>query len=55
MGDACSAFLGFTLGILAIATSVEGTINLWTWLILCGVFVVDATTTLIRRMIRGEQ
>ena len=55
MGDACSAFLGFTLGILAIATSIEGTINLWTWLILCGVFVVDATTTLIGRMVRGEK
>ena len=55
MGDACSGFLGFTLGLLAIVTSMEGTINLWAWLILCGVFVVDATTTLIRRMIRGEK
>ena len=55
MGDACSGFLGFTLGLLAIVTSMQGTINLWAWLILCGVFVVDATTTLIRRMIRGEK
>ena len=30
MGDACSGFLGFTLGLLAIITSLEGTINLWT-------------------------
>lgn len=55
MGDACSGFLGFTLGLLAISTSLEGTINLWAWLILFGVFVVDATTTLIRRMVRGEK
>ena len=53
MGDACSGYLGFTLGLLAIVTSMEGAINLWAWLILCGVFIVDATTTLIRRMIRG--
>lgn len=55
MGDACSGFLGFTLGLLAIITSMEGAINLWAWAILCGVFVVDATTTLISRMIRGEK
>jgi Fuc2NAc and GlcNAc transferase len=55
MGDACSGYLGFTLGLLAIVTSMQGAINLWAWLILCGVFVVDATTTLIRRMIRGEK
>lgn len=55
MGDACSGFLGFTLGLLAVVTSYEGTINLWSWLILCGVFVVDATTTVVRRMVRGER
>ena len=55
MGDACSGFLGFTLGFLAIVTSLEGAINLWTWLILFGVFVVDATTTLVRRVMRGEK
>jgi Fuc2NAc and GlcNAc transferase len=54
MGDACSGFLGFMLGLLAIVTTIEGSMNLWTWLILCGVFVVDATTTLIRRMVQGE-
>jgi Fuc2NAc and GlcNAc transferase len=55
MGDACSGFLGFTLGLLMIATSVEGAINLWAWAILCGVFLVDATTTVIRRMVRREK
>jgi len=55
MGDACSGFLGFALGLFAIITSLEGAINLWAWLILFGVFLVDATTTLIRRVLRGEK
>ena len=55
MGDACSGFLGFTLGLLAIITSLEGAINVWAWLILLGVFIVDATATLITRMSRGEK
>jgi len=55
MGDACSGFLGFTLGLLAIVTSTNGVMNIWSWLILFGVFVVDATTTLITRVALGEQ
>lgn len=55
MGDACSGFLGFTLGLLVIVTSAEGVINLWTWLTLFGVFLVDATATLLRRMVRKEK
>lgn len=54
MGDACSGFLGLSLGILAIATSTGEAINLWSWMILAGVFVVDATTTLLIRMLRGQ-
>ena len=55
MGDACSGFLGFTLGMLAIITSTSGVMNIWSWLILFGVFVIDATTTLITRLIRREK
>lgn len=54
MGDAGSGFLGFILGAFALLTSVSGVLPLWSWLILLGVFVVDATTTLMRRMLRGE-
>ncbi len=54
MGDACSGFLGFVLGLLAITTSATTDMSIWSWVILCGVFVVDATVTLIRRMLRGE-
>jgi Fuc2NAc and GlcNAc transferase len=41
MGDACSGFLGFVLGALAVITSIYGPLNLWVWLILGGVFLVD--------------
>ena len=54
MGDACSGFLGFVLGLLAIMTSINGALNIWCWWILLAVFIVDATTTLLRRILRGE-
>jgi Fuc2NAc and GlcNAc transferase len=55
MGDACSGFLGFLLGLMAIITSINGAINLWSWLILLAIFVVDATYTLVRRILQGEK
>jgi len=55
MGDVGSTFLGYMLGMLALMTMVAGSLNLWTWLILPGVFWVDATLTLLRRMIRGDR
>ena len=51
----CSGFLGFTLGMLAIASSTDGIINVWSWLILFGIFVVDATTTLVTRILRRDR
>ena len=53
MGDACSGFLGFSLGLFALVTSTDF-INLWSWLILLGVFITDATVTLIRRILNKE-
>ena len=55
MGDAGSGFLGFVLATLALATSREGFIELWSWVILLGVFVTDAAVTLLRRLLRGER
>lgn len=55
MGDVGSAFLGFTLGVFAIRTAHEGVLPIWAWIILLGVFLVDATVTLLRRMLRGER
>ncbi len=55
MGDVGSGFLGLMLGILAISKPLERDLSLWSWFILFGVFWVDATLTLIRRIIRGER
>ena len=54
MGDVSSGFLGFVIGVMAIDTSRTTAINIWSWLILLGIFFTDATITLLRRMMRGE-
>ncbi|WP_407315703.1 MraY family glycosyltransferase [Pseudomonas sp. nanlin1] len=55
MGDAGSGFLGITLGGLSLHAAWAAPQLLWGWLILLGVFVVDATLTLLRRLARGEK
>jgi Fuc2NAc and GlcNAc transferase len=55
MGDVGSGFLGFVFGVLVIACGKYQPPFVWTWLILMGVFIVDATLTLTRRVIRGER
>lgn len=55
MGDAGSGFLGVTLGILSLQAACTSPSLVWVWLILMGVFVVDATFTLIRRLVRGDK
>jgi Fuc2NAc and GlcNAc transferase len=54
MGDSGSGFLGLILGLLSIQAGQIKPELFWCWLILLGVFVVDATTTLLRRVLRGE-
>lgn len=53
MGDACSGFLGLTLGILALIALKENIALFCAWIICLGVFIVDATFTLIRRVLGG--
>lgn len=55
MGDAGSYFLGFTLGGLALLSVRSGVLPLACWLVLPGVFLVDATLTLLRRLLAGER
>ncbi|MDH4553060.1 glycosyltransferase family 4 protein [Pseudomonas sp. BN607] len=55
MGDAGSGFLGITLGALSIQGAWASPVMFWCWLILLGVFVVDATYTLARRLARGDK
>ncbi|MFO7728689.1 MAG: glycosyltransferase family 4 protein [Desulfonatronovibrio sp.] len=54
MGDAGSGFLGIVLGLLAVQTARFPEISIWSWLILSAVFIVDATVTLLRRIITGK-
>ena len=55
MGDAGSGFLGLMLGLLSLQASRVAPELFWAWLILLGVFVVDATVTLLRRLVRGDK
>ncbi|WP_460158332.1 MraY family glycosyltransferase [Pseudomonas sp. S3_E11] len=55
MGDAGSGFLGMTFGIFILQSAWVSSNLFFAWLILLGVFIVDATLTLIRRLLRGEK
>lgn len=55
MGDAGSGFLGIVLGVLSLQAAWIAPQLLWSWLILLGVFIVDATWTLFRRLLRGDK
>lgn len=55
MGDVGSGYLGYLIAVLAIASAKSGALNVYVWLILGGVFIVDATLTLVRRLLRGER
>ena len=54
MGDGGSGWLGFMLGAIALCSLFSGVLSLWPWLILLGVFIVDASATLARRLLCGE-
>ncbi len=55
MGDVGSGYVGFFIAVLAIAAARENSVALLVWLILGGVFFVDATVTFVRRLARGER
>jgi Fuc2NAc and GlcNAc transferase len=55
MGDVGSGFLGFTLAVFALHSAAQGTLPVWTWVILMAAFIVDATVTFVRRLLRGER
>ncbi len=55
LGDVGSGYLGYVVAILALAAARDNPVALWVWLILGGVFFVDATVTLVRRVLRGER
>lgn len=55
MGDAGSGFLGLALAALSLHAGWINSDLFFGWLVLLGVFVVDATLTLLRRIRRGEK
>jgi len=55
MGDVGSGFIGVVIGAFALAGIKHGTISIWVWLILLGVFLVDSTITVGRRIMRGQK
>jgi glycosyltransferase WbpL len=55
IGDVGSGFLGFMVITLTLVASQRGTIPIEVLPILGGVFLTDATITLIRRLLRGDR
>jgi Fuc2NAc and GlcNAc transferase len=55
MGDVGSGFLGFLLGAFALSSAAQSGLSLVVWLILAGVFVVDASYTLLFRAAAGQR
>ncbi len=55
MGDVGSVPLGFLAGTLAILGVRDGVFDLWTPLLIFSPFIVDATVTLLRRLLRGDK
>jgi Fuc2NAc and GlcNAc transferase len=52
MGDV--GIIGFVLAVFSLWAAQEATQVFWCWFVLLGCFMVDATTTLVRRVRRGE-
>jgi Fuc2NAc and GlcNAc transferase len=55
MGDTGSTFLGFVLGMIALSSILIGVLSISVWLILGAVFLVDATYTLMRRILASKR
>lgn len=54
MGDVGSGLLGYAFAVIALASERAGAVPFVVWMILLGVFIVDATATLIYRVMKGE-
>ncbi len=54
MGDVGSGYVGYVIAVIALASLQTTGLSLFTWMILGGVFFVDATVTLSRRVLRGQ-
>ena len=55
IGDVGSGFLGIVISLISIYSSQNHPELFWSWLILLGIFLVDSTYTLIRRVFLKEK
>jgi Fuc2NAc and GlcNAc transferase len=55
MGDVGSGYLGYVIAVLALGAAKASVLASIVWLILGGVFFVDATVTLSRRLMRRQK
>jgi Fuc2NAc and GlcNAc transferase len=55
MGDVGSGYVGFMVAVLTLRAALAAPELGWCWLILSGVFIVDATLTLARRIARRDR
>lgn len=55
MGDVGSSYLGYSIAVFALASGYDNPVAPLAWLTLGGVFFVDATVTLMRRILRSER
>lgn len=55
MGDVGSGYMGYFIAVLALTSARENSVALLVWVILGGIFFVDATVTLVRRVARRQR
>ena len=55
MGDSGSTVLGLLAGIVILQAHVEGILPLWLGILVFSPFIVDASITLVARVLRGER
>jgi len=55
MGDVGSGYLGYAIAVLGLGAGRRDGAMLCAWVILGGVFFIDATTTLLLRLVRGRR
>ncbi len=55
MGDAGSGFLGLMLSTMLLLSAHISQALFWGWLVMLGVFIVDASITLSRRLLHGQK
>jgi Fuc2NAc and GlcNAc transferase len=54
LGDVGSGFIGFTTAVISLIVAKDEPLVFWAMIILLGVFVTDATVTLLRRLLSRE-